>query len=104
MHSEYPPDESMIATGSYDQTTKLWDAKTGELLQTLYGHSGAVTDLAFTPDGQGLYTTSIDGTTRLNLLDLDDLIELAQTRVTRTLTDEECQAYLHSEACEAAQE
>ena len=30
---------------------------------------------------------------------LDELMELAKTRVTRTLTEEECQEYLHLDTC-----
>jgi hypothetical protein len=33
------------------------------------------------------------------LLRLDDLLALAQTRVTRKFTVEECQKYLHVEQC-----
>ncbi|KAF9883051.1 hypothetical protein FE257_004305 [Aspergillus nanangensis] len=33
---------SMVASGSHDDTIKLWDAKTGSELQTLTGHSGSV--------------------------------------------------------------
>ena len=32
-------------------------------------------------------------------LDLQELIDLAHSRVTRALTTEECQTYLHMEAC-----
>jgi len=60
--------------------------------------------LAFSPDGKILlasvaYTGTTDLDTRIFLLDPDDLVALAKTRVTRTLTTEECLKYLHVEQC-----
>jgi hypothetical protein len=51
----------MIASGGDDQTVKLWDAKTGKLLHTLYGHTGAVTSVAFGPEGRTISAGSVDG-------------------------------------------
>ena len=38
---------------------------------------------------------------RVWALDMDDLLEIAQENVTRSLTDAECRRYLHVEACPA---
>ncbi len=38
----------------------IWDVRTGQSRLTLAGHSGSVTDGAFTPDGRTLYTASLD--------------------------------------------
>ena len=46
------PDGKLIATGSYDQQIKLWDAASGEMVRTIVGHNGAVFDLAFSPNGR----------------------------------------------------
>jgi hypothetical protein len=42
---------------------------------------------------------SQDGVSRVYLLHLEDLVELARARVTRPLTTEECQKYLHVQEC-----
>ena len=55
--------------------------------------------VAFSPDGTRLATASWDQTARLYTHDIDDLVALAQTRVTRSLTAEECRRYLHVERC-----
>ena len=41
---------------------RIWDARTGELLETLRGHTDRVWDAAFTPDGRGLVSGSEDMT------------------------------------------
>ena len=54
-----------LASGSLDQTIRLWDLQTGESLQVLRGHTGGVWSLAFSPDGQTLVSGSDDQTIRL---------------------------------------
>ena len=43
----FSPDGTTVASGSYDETVKLWDVTTGECLQTLEGHSNAVRSVSF---------------------------------------------------------
>jgi WD40 repeat protein/transcriptional regulator with XRE-family HTH domain len=92
-------DGTNIATASADKTTKIWDALSGEELLTLYGHAAVVGGVAFSPDGTRLATFSDDGTVRIYTLSMQELITLAQSRVTRSLTSEECRKYLHLERC-----
>jgi WD40 repeat protein len=91
----------MLATCSQDGTTKVWDASSGAELLTLRGHAGVVSGCAFSPDGTHLATAGNDGTARIYLLDIEELIALAKSRLTRSLTTEECKKYLHVEACPA---
>src|SRR5690606_23516768 len=96
------PDGTHIATSSSDATL-LWDAGSGEQLFTLYGPSQGAARVAFSPDGKYLATQNQDGTTRIYHVHVEDLIALAESRVTRTLTEAECQRYLHTDTCPLVQ-
>ncbi|KAK2731274.1 hypothetical protein FQN57_003536 [Myotisia sp. PD_48] len=60
MSVAFSPDGSKIVSGSGDNTVRVWEVATGKLLQTLEGHSGSVTSVAFSPDGSdnAISTTS----------------------------------------------
>jgi WD40 repeat protein/serine/threonine protein kinase len=92
-------DESRAATTSDDGTAKLWDLASGRELLTLYGHDMLVYGAAFSPDDRLLATASPDGTVSVHLLPVDEFTEVARGRVTRPLTAEECQQYLHVDQC-----
>jgi WD40 repeat protein len=52
-----------IATGSTDQTARVWRVRTGRPYTTLFGHQAYVSDVAFGP-GRVIVTASSDGTAR----------------------------------------
>jgi WD40 repeat protein len=93
------PDGTRIATATQDGTARLGDLDTGRQVLTLYGHDAPVFGVAFSPDGRLLATSSEDGTVALHLLPVDEFVELARTRVTRDLTDDECRQYLRLQHC-----
>jgi WD40 repeat protein len=95
----FSPDGRRLATASLDGTTKMWSVECGWELFTLFGHTGGVHGVAFSPDGTRLATAGQDGTVRLHVLDIDELMALARTRVTRGMTSEERLKYLHREEC-----
>lgn len=43
------PDGTILASGSYDAKIRIWNTKTGLLMDTLIGHIGAIEKLAFLP-------------------------------------------------------
>ncbi|MBW4621038.1 MAG: pentapeptide repeat-containing protein [Cyanosarcina radialis HA8281-LM2] len=69
---EFPPAPPLlrgvggiVASGSDDNAIKLWDAATGECLQTLTGHADRVRSVAFSSNGQILASGSDDRTVKL---------------------------------------
>ncbi|KAJ5992489.1 hypothetical protein N7451_008213 [Penicillium sp. IBT 35674x] len=61
----FSPNGRLLASGSHDDTVRLWNTATGALMETLDDHSVSVWSVAFSPDGRLLASGSHDGTVRL---------------------------------------
>jgi WD40 repeat protein len=62
----FSPNGKVIATGSEDNTVKLWNASSGEILKSLQGHTATVSSVAFSPDSKVITTGgSYDKTVQL---------------------------------------
>ncbi len=54
-----------IVSSSWDQTLKVWDARTGEERRTLRGHTDVVEGCAISPAGDFIVSASYDGTLKV---------------------------------------
>jgi WD40 repeat protein len=61
----FSPDNLLLASGSHDQTIKLWDVARGKECAMLQGHTGPVRAVAFSPDGQRLASGGDDQAVRI---------------------------------------
>jgi WD40 repeat protein/uncharacterized caspase-like protein len=59
----FSKDSRYIATASQDNTAKVWDARTGKLLQTLYGHRNLPGRISFSNNNKYLATMAFPDST-----------------------------------------
>jgi Flp pilus assembly protein TadD len=65
MSVAFSPDGERLASGSFDQTVRMWDSATGKELLVLKGHARGVYSVAFSPDGRCLAAANQDGSIHL---------------------------------------
>jgi len=94
----FSADGKLIATASVDGTAKIWDAATGGNLLSLPVDSRGAGSVSFNNSGDRLFVGAVSGIYGF-VVPIDNLKELAKTRLTRSLTDEECQQYMHVLFC-----
>lgn len=71
----FSPDGKTLASGSWDNSVKLWDVASGQEVKSLEGHTGWVWSVAFSPDGKTLASGSGDKTIRLWSVESGEVIK-----------------------------
>jgi WD40 repeat protein len=60
-----PRDSNELAVGSWDSKITIWNVRTHTPVRVLAGHTRGVSNIAFSPDGSLLASTSLDHTARV---------------------------------------
>jgi WD40 repeat protein len=58
----YSPDGQHLVTGSWDNSAKIWDVDSGQVVRKLVGgHTGFINSVCYAPDGRSILTAGDDG-------------------------------------------
>ena len=61
----FSPDGRRLAAGGDQNTVRIWDVENGQVLDTLWGHTGEVYTVAFSPDGRWVASGGGDSTVKV---------------------------------------
>jgi serine/threonine protein kinase/WD40 repeat protein len=92
------PNGEMVASSSIDGVVMVWDIDNGMPLQAI-PLGDELQNVAFLDSDHLLVTPQSGPSALVMTLNVAELIGVAQNRVTRDFTTEECQVYLHLDAC-----
>ncbi len=98
-NAAFSADGSQVATASWDKTVRLWDLANPGSSRTFSGAADRVIDVAFNPVRGEFATAAYDGAIRFYLLDLEELKQLARSKVVRPLTAAECELVPNGRGC-----
>jgi WD40 repeat protein len=76
----FSPNGEILASGSCDQTVKLWNINTGKCEKTIQSHQSWVWSVAFSPDGEMLASGGQDETIQLWDIQTGKCLQLLRTK------------------------
>lgn len=85
-------ENQFVFSGRYQEISQS-DIHSLAVVDYLYGHEGKIIGLAFSEDGQTIYSAGDDGTLRAHTLNRETLVEQARQRIRLSLDDNQCQYY-----------
>jgi WD40 repeat protein len=97
--SRYTPRGELVDGMLVGGGIEIWHAETGDRLPTS-SEGSVILDLAFAPDSRRMAMLDSEGNVRIQPLGIDALVDEAELRVTRPLSDDECRRFLHVERCQ----
>ncbi len=59
------PDGTLLVSGSYDKSLRVWDMNDGDCIHVMSGHSKGIGKILITPDGNRVISLAFDGTIRV---------------------------------------
>lgn len=80
----FSADGKLLAVACTDATTRIYDVATCAEVKDITVHSDAVQQAVFSPDGRLIASASRDRKFNVSPLDVDELIDLARTRLAET--------------------
>jgi WD40 repeat protein len=93
------PDGTKIATADFSGAVRVWDLQSGKPLQAIPFGDIPIENVEFLDDRHFLVVPANGGDVLTMTLDVDELLRIARSRLTRRFTQEECRTYLHLDAC-----
>ena len=96
-------DGTLVALSSNDGLIHVMSVETGEIVEVLSLGEADVTNVEFIDDDRHLLVTDGLGPVQVLTLDIDELVSIGRSRVTRPFTDQECDTY-HIDPCPTVEE
>lgn len=97
------PDTTLLATGASDGLLRVWDTETGSLVHEIPVGDTQVQGVAFVDD-RHIAVTPEEGNLLIVTIDVDELLDIVRSSLTRGFTDAECERFNFGDDCPTLKE